>query len=151
MSQRALVPVPSERIDLPEFTGYSAKGNGDGFSGKWTRYLTNTSEKGKEDSGLTYPDGTPVPDAATMNALKNGSGYNTRGGSGGSGGGGGYSRRSSGGGNSYVPGISSRSNTPNTPNAAVSRSSRQYDANFDYLRPNVETKGSRDAYKRGDM
>lgn len=151
MSQRALVPVPSERIDLPEFTGYSAKGNGDGFSGKWTRYLTNTSEKGKEDSGLTYPDGTPVPDAATMNALKNGSGYNTRGGSGGSGSGGGYSRRSSGGGSSYVPGISSRSNTPNTPNAAVSRSSRQYDANFDYLRPNVETKGSRDAYKRGDM
>ena len=146
MDQRALVPIPGEYIDLPAFAGFSAKGDGEGYSGKWSRYAGTTPKNSDgQPEGLTYPDGTPIPDAATINAASGTPRYG-----GGSGGGGG-SRRSSGSPSTYVPGISSRNYAPNTPNAATARASRAYDAQFDYLRPNVETKGSRDAYKRGDM
>lgn len=120
LGQRALVPVDSESMELPAFEGFSSKGDGQGYSGKWSKYTTDSS----------------TPKTTTSYS---------------SGGGGGYSRRSSSSSSSYVPGISSRNYTPNMPNAAVGRISRNYDAQFDYLRPNVETKGSRDAYKRGDI
>ena len=148
MSQRALVPIPTESADLPPFSGFSENGDGEGYSGKWTRYLSssgNASGGTKSADGLTYPDGTPVPEGVTPESgtKSSGSGYR-------SGGGSGYSRRSSGGG-SYVPSISSRNYTPNVPNAVTSRSTYTGDAQFDYLRPSVSTKGSRDAYKRGDI
>ena len=145
MDQRALVPVQSESYELPAFEGFSKNGDGKGYSGKWSHY-NQLSEN---------PNGTPSGSTPTnINSGYPNSGYPNKsyssGGSGGSGGGGG-SRRSSGSPSTYVPGISSRNYAPNTPNAATARASRAYDAQFDYLRPNVETKGSRDAYKRGDM
>lgn len=143
MSQRALIPVPGESLNLPAFEEFSKNGDGNGYSGRWTKYANVDGDR---------TTSTPATSPGTANGTPKITSYTTRpsGGSGGSGGGGG-SRRSSGSPSTYVPGISSRNYTPNTPNAATARASRAYDAQFDYLRPNVETKGSRDAYKRGDM
>lgn len=138
MDQRALVPVDPESLELPNFEGFSKNSDGNGYSTKWSQYA-NGAGSGTGFDGDSNPNASTTPKAST---------YSTRSSSSGGGGG---SRRSSGGGSSYVPNISSRNYSPNAPNAAVGRFSRNYDTQFDYLRPNVETKGSRDAYKRGDI
>ena len=137
MDQRALVPIDRESLELPNFEGFSKNSDGNGYSGKWSQYAKGAGAGTGFDSDDSGTNGSGTPKASTYR-------------SGGSGGSGGGSRRFSGG-SSYVPGISSRNYSPNTPNAAVARTSRNYDTQFDYLRPSVETKGSRDAYKRGDI
>lgn len=81
-------------------------------------------------------------------------------GSGGSGGwvgyGGGYSkyRRGGGGGSGsggFTPNIYSNSARLNFDRPDVMRSGRPYDPRYDYLRPSVETKGSRESYNRKDI
>lgn len=66
-----------------------------------------------------------------------------------------YGRRSGGGGGggggSYSPNIYSRLPSGNMNNARTMNAQRLYDAQFDYLRPNWETKGSRESYKRSDI
>jgi len=64
-----------------------------------------------------------------------------------------YTKRSGGssGGGSYSPNIYSRLPSGNMNSARTMNAERLYDANFDYLRPNWETKGSREAYKRSDI
>lgn len=68
---------------------------------------------------------------------------------------GGYGWRSYGGGGGgsrgYSPNLYSRLPSVNMPGARTMYAERLYDANFDYLRPNFETKGSREAYKRSDI
>lgn len=62
-----------------------------------------------------------------------------------------YRRGGGGGGGGYSPNLYSRlpNISPDRPN--VMYSERLYDPNYNYLRPNFETKGSREAYKRSDI
>lgn len=78
------------------------------------------------------------------------------GGSGGYGGGYSYYKRGGrggygGGGSSYQPNIYSNAPRLNFDRPNTMRTSRVNRPRFDYLRPSVETKGSREAYKRGDL
>ena len=51
----------------------------------------------------------------------------------------------------YSPNLYSRLPSVNMPYAGNMYAERLYDPNYDYLRPNFETKGSREAYKRSDI
>ena len=62
----------------------------------------------------------------------------------------GYSR-GSGGSGGYTPNIYSRLPNNYMPTARTMYAERTYSPNYDYLRPNFETKGSREAYKRSDI
>lgn len=152
MDQRALVPVDNYQDVLPTFEDFSKDKDGSSYSGYWPVYSGDTTNNTTQLAAVPGTEMETIKNAigkvssGTPTTTKKTTPYRS-GGSGGSGG----SRRSSGSPSTYVPGISSRNYTPNTPNAATARASRAYDTQFDYLRPNVETKGSRDAYKRGDM
>lgn len=65
----------------------------------------------------------------------------------------GYSRRSGGGGGGGggAPNIYSRVSVPYPSSPKTSSSHRYTDANFDYLRPGFETKGSRESSRRSDF
>lgn len=125
MSQRALVPVevPVEWYDLSYF---SENHDGSGYSSTFKDKYSKPTTSG------TATSSTPS---------SGGSGY---GGSGGGGGG-----RSGGGGSS--PNIYYHPQSVQSPNATVGRRTTREKADLDYLRPNFETKGSREAYKRSDI
>lgn len=153
LDSRALIPVQPEGYEMPDFKAFSKDGNGNGYSGMWSVY---SKQDGAQKEITDDINGTmeEIKERAKQIGEQNGTlgttskGYTYRSGGGG---GGGYSRRSSGSPSQYVPGISSRNYTSNLPNAATGRTNRPYDTQFDYLRPGVETKGSRDAYKRSDI
>jgi hypothetical protein len=62
-----------------------------------------------------------------------------------------YRRSGGGGGGGGSPNIYSNLPSTNYDRASTAYMDRPYDTKFDYLRPSVETKGSRDAYKREDI
>lgn len=168
--KRALVPIEGARQDWPDLEYWSGDGNGNGKSNLFKTWY------GSGDGSLrATPDGS-TGSAGGLNTLSNiklpdgidltrdaddtsGSGSkkkNTKstGGSGGyarrSGGGSGY-RRSGGSGGSGAPNIYSHLNAPNLSNPDTMRGTRVYDADYDALRPDFQTKGSREAYKRSDI
>jgi len=154
MDQRALVPNDAGNVDLPDFEYWSGDGEGNTYS---AQYQTIYGEKGDTSS--------------KKNNYGNGTG-GTGSGRGGYGGGGGYRRRSGGGGSSrrssggsgYTPSTSAPSvrapiTSASLPRTSLSKvnpsrimgSDRLVEANEQYLRPDFETKGSREAYKRSDI
>lgn len=134
-----------------------------GYSGNWDtpaayNDMISTGERSLIPIKNNYGDTIPFDDladqheelAAALDKSKNGSskksssrsGYG--GGSGGSGGGGG-------GGGGYSPSIYSRPGSVNVPSARTISTGNPSSGRYDYLRPNFETKGSREASKRGDF
>lgn len=122
---RALVPIDTVYTDTPAISTWSEDGNGEGYSDMVA--LTMGALAGNE-TGPSSRSGRP----------SYGSYYSRSYGGGGGGGG-------------YTPNIYSRLPNVNMPYASNMYAERLYDANYDYLRPNFETKGSREAYKRSDI
>lgn len=128
MDQRALIPTEAGRLDVPDIDSLGDDSN-DGWSSSWPGYAYSRSTDGDGDgSGYGYGGG--------------GGGYRRRYG--------GY-RRGGGGGGGYSPNIYSRLPNVYAPSARTMYAERVYGPNYDYLRPNFETKGSREAYKRSDI
>ena len=126
VGSRALVPVETEGIDYVEFEDHAASGDGTGYSKRWNG---DDATSGGDDDGFgggRYGGRYPTY------------GYRRRGGGGGGGGG-------------YSPNIYSRVPNLYAPSARTMYAERVYGPNYDYLRPNFETKGSREAYKRSDI
>ena len=123
---RALVPIDTVYTDTPAISTWSEDGNGEGYSDMVA--LTMGALAGNE-TGPNSKSGRP----------SYGSYYSRSYGGGGGGGGG------------YRPNIYSRLPNVNMPYASNMYAERLYDPNYDYLRPNFETKGSREAYKRSDI
>lgn len=130
---RGLVPIPEDSLRVPSFESWSYDGTDTGYSESTVR-----SDPTKRDnpygstSSTTYRTGNYTTYPSTSSGYRRSSG----------GGGGGYSS---------APDIYYRNNTPNTPNASTIRRTSRAKEDMDYLRPNFETKGSREAYKRGDI
>ena len=125
--QRALVPVEQGHWDYADLESHAASGDGTGYSKRRNGAASESAADDSDDDN----DYTP------------GGGYRYR--SYGRGGGGG------GGGGGYSPNIYSRLPNSYMPAARTMYSERVYDPSYDYLRPNFETKGSREAYKRSDI
>lgn len=126
--QRALIPAEAGYYDLVDFEAHAASGDGTGYSNRWNGKPASTSggDDGDDDGGSrVYP-------------WFSYGGY-------------GYGGRGGGGGGGYTPDIYSRlpSLYPDTPRTMYSE--RLYDPNYHYLRPDFETKGSREAYRRSDF
>lgn len=151
MNQRALIPNIDGNIELPDFEYWSGDGEGNTYS---KQYQTIYGDKG-DISVSKNSYGTSSSYSNSRN-YGSGGGY-SRGGYGG----GGYSRSYSSRG--YTPNITSPSaNAPTNlslPRASLSKSNasrimgtdRLVQPNENYLRPDFETKGSREAYKRSDI
>lgn len=128
MDQRALIPVEAGYLDTPDLDSLGDDSNG-GYSKSFPGWSYANSIDG---DGYDYGDG-------------GGWGWRNYGG-------GGYSRRrSGGGGGGYSPNIYSRLPNVYPSGARTMYAERIYGPNYDYLRPNFETKGSREAYKRSDI
>lgn len=124
LDSRALIPIVTEEAILPAFKELSADKNGNSYSQQYVD---------------TYGNGTP----STSTSYPRSSG--SSGGSGGSGGGGGGYRSSAGG--FYAPSVS----LPRANSSRIMNTDRAIKPNYDYLRPDFETKGSREAYRRSDI
>jgi uncharacterized membrane protein YgcG len=120
---RALVPIPTTLDDWPDLDYWSGDSNGNGYSKQHDAWYGRSSN-------ATTPSSTSI----------------SYGGRSYGGGGGGYSSGGGGGGRVY-PGTK----TTNAPSASVGTRTNRQRTNLDYLRPAFETKGSREAYKRGDI
>ena len=127
MDSRALVPVEAGYLDTPDLDSLGDDSNG-GYSPSFPGWKYANSING---DGYDYDDG--------------GWGWRSRGGGGGGRGGRG------GGGGGYSPNIYSRLPNVYPGGARTMYAERIYGPNYDYLRPNFETKGSREAYKRSDI
>lgn len=152
---RALLPI-TEQIETPDLESW--KVTDQGYSDVWEDTVG-------ELAGNEWPDGLYDGDSTGASGYRSygyrSYGYRSYGGRGyyRSYGGRSYSRGYSsyrrsgggGGGGGYSPNLYSRlpNISPDRPN--VMYSERLYDPNYNYLRPNFETKGSREAYKRSDI
>ena len=141
---RNLVPIDPEYIKHPKLedfgddknNGYSDTEAGKQYSLNATVNRTNTTTSGGYPSSSGYPSsGYP--------RSSGGSGYRY----GGGGGGGGYSHSYSSRPNIYAPQV----DLPNANTSRIMNNDRNYGPNYDYLRPDFETKGSREAYRRSDF
>ena len=120
--ERGLLPIEEFAGEVPRIESYSSDG-------------TNTGHSKIYDADKDNGGGT---DSGSPSGGKASAGY--------------YPRRSGGGGGgSSAPNLYYRASAPNAPNATVSRRTNRKDADLEYLRPNFETKGSREAYKRSDI
>lgn len=125
--ERALIPIDNVFGDVPPIESWAEDGDGGGYSdiaGDSLGDTGNLTGFGDDTGSSTYPSGYR---------------YRRYGGGGGGGGGG------------YTPNIYSRLPNVYLPSARTMYAERWYDASYDYLRPNFETKGSREAYKRSDI
>lgn len=129
---RGLVPTDMGNVDVPDLESNSEDGTDTGHSSLYGKLQQN---------GL---GNTTASDTSSDGGYSKSGGYRRRGG------GGGYSRGGGGGGYAktiYAPNIS----LPNLNASRTMNTDRQISPQFDYLRPNFETKGSREAYKRSDI
>lgn len=126
LSQRALIPAEQGKIELPDFEELSKDGSGKQYS---QSYYDRTG-KTPQNSGNTTTTTSPTSSIRSAG-----------GGSGGSGGGGGYVK------NAYVPTVS----MPRISVSKIASRDRLQKSQYEYLRPDFETKGSREAYKRSDI
>lgn len=130
---RALVPINMDLGEVPPIESFSSDGNGQEFSGAWGDLTNNWNAKMEvyDEMGDDDDDGS--------SGYPYGSGYRRSGGGGG-------------GGRSYAPNLYSRPGDFNVQSPRnMQTSTRSYNSNYSYLRPNVEKKGSRDAYTRSDI
>lgn len=120
--QRALVPYVPGYEEIPDFESWSEDGKGNGYS---TAYTGDGFDPDKTSSlGYGY--------------RSYGGGYRS------------YSR-GGGGGGGYTPNIYSRVSVPYMSSARTMYGERLYHGDINYLRPDFQTKGSREAYKRSDI
>ena len=133
--QRALVPWDLETEEWPDFEDWSADKSGNTYSSVYQQKTGDRSSTA--NTGIVS---TPYGSNATGYPYGNYS-YRSSGG---------YSR-GGGGGGSYAPNIYSHATVPYFSNGGNLRASRPYNADLSYLRPDFETKGSREAYKRSDI
>lgn len=128
---RSLVPIEPESIKKPKLEDFASDDN-NGYS---------DTESGKALAAESSGSKTRASNATSYN---NSTKYSS--GSGGSGrsSGGGY--RSSAGG-FYAPSVS----LPRANSSRIMNTDRAIKSNYDYLRPDFETKGSREAYRRSDI
>lgn len=129
MDQRALEPVEQGYLETPDLESLGDESNGGystSFPGWSYRNSANDDGYGNSNGGYGRSRG----------------GYGWR--SYGRGGRGGGSKGGS-------PNIYSKLPSVNMPGAKTMYAERLNDPQFDYLRPNFETKGSREAYKRSDI
>ena len=148
---RGLVPWTELTSKTPSINSWSIDGTDTGLSDRAANSTSNGSASGTQSGdGLDttssgYPSSGYPKSSTRSGTTRRGSssatprsyGYSSGGSGGGSGGG--------------YPSIYSRVNAPNISNPDTMRGSRIYDASYDALRPNFETKGSREAYKRSDI
>ena len=134
MAPRALVPVEQGREDWPDLKDWSSDKDGNGYSDR-----TNNRANSPADGG-----------SGSQGSRKRRSGGYGRRGYGRRGGGGGY-RSGGGGGSSKSPSIYSRFDAPNMNSPRLANQTNLSDPRYDYLRPEFETKGSREAYRRSDI
>lgn len=131
--ERALVPTEQGHYDWVDLEAHAASGDGTGYSKRRNGGVDTVSTDDEDDDG----------DDSNNNGGGGGGGYpryyRRRGGGGGGGGGG------------YSPNLYSRLPNLYMPSVRTMYAERVYDPNYDYLRPNFETKGSREAYKRSDI
>lgn len=128
---RALVPRPNDLGKTPSIDSYSSDGTDTGHSDSWNK-RNGITPSGSSSS--RYPYGSSSYGSGYP------SGYRS-GGSGGSGGGGGGG----------TPNIYANYRVPNSSYPRTMDRVNLKDAEYTYLRPNFETKGSREAYKRSDI
>ena len=137
---RALVPIDTTYTDRPGISSWAEDGDGGGYSDMVA--LTYGALAGNELGDNGNGDRSDI-DTWYSRPYWTRSGYRN------------YYRRSygggGGGGGGYTPNLYSRLPSVNMPYASTMYSERSYDPSYDYLRPNFETKGSREAYKRSDI
>lgn len=132
---RSLIEIKAEAEEVPDFDSWGQnKENGNNKNNN----NNSTTDTTSGDSSKPTVTNNPY-DIAVMNG--GGGGRSGGGRSGGGGGGGGGS----------APNLYSRLPNLNISSPRQSSSGNLRDPNFDYLRPNFETKGSREASKRGDF
>jgi len=137
LSGRALIPTEDGQIELPDFKLFSQDGNGNGYSNQY--YSMN--------------GGSAMSDMANLSSSSNKNSTVSSGSRGGSGGGGGSRSGGGGGGgrsgapNAYAPSVS----LPRANTGRIMNTDRVIKPSYDYLRPDFETKGSREAYRRSDI
>lgn len=129
--RRALVGIDQQYESTPAISSWSSDGGGDDYSdmSQLTVGALVNNEYGSSSSS-TRPDYSTYYGGSRQ--------YYSRGGG-------------SRGGSGYSPSIYSRLPNVYLPSARTMYSERIYGPNYDYLRPNFETKGSREAYKRSDI
>lgn len=150
---RGLIPRDIGKVTTPDIQSWSSDGTSTGHSDLYNASVGGATSAGNKAGTTTsgkYPSGSGYP----RGSYGGGGGYR-RGGGGGGGG-----RRSGGG---YVPsayapsvdaptGASLPRQTLSKTNASrIMGPDRLVEANEYYLRPDFETKGSREAYKRSDI
>lgn len=127
--QRGLIPVEQGKVETPSLDSWGADGTDTSYSKSRQKnasyYSTSSSDFGTAGS------------SSSVYSRRGSSGYS--GGSGGGGGGGSYGRFNS-------PNLGS---TPKSYGAKYN-THRTQSTSFDYLRPNISTKGSRNPYKRSE-
>lgn len=135
---RALVPIDTTYTDRPGISSWAEDGDGGGYSDMVA--LTYGALAGNELGDNGDGDRSDI-DTWYSRPYWTRSGYRN------------YYRSSygGGGGGGYTPNLYSRLPSVNMPYASTMYAERSYDPNYDYLRPNFETKGSREAYKRSDI
>ena len=131
---RALVPYnDGEYVEWPNLEDWSDDGNGSGYSKQYQDWYGT--------------DGSGTSTKSSKSSASSGSGSPS--GSGGSRGGGGSG---GGGGRSYVPNTSAPSvSLPKANPSRIMNTDRAVKPSYEYLRPDFETKGSREAYRRSDI
>ena len=137
---RALVPIPAEYTKHPKLEDFASKDN-DGYSDTESGKTLANAKNGTDATNTTTKAKT-----TTSRSGGGGGGYSR----GGGGGGGGYSRGGGGGSyspNIYAPNVNLSSRSP----SRIMNTDKPQRANLDYLRPDFETKGSREAYRRSDF
>lgn len=123
LGERALVAVDTSNVQTPDL---------DEFDGDFKNMSLGNGDNSSGDNGSLGNNS-----AATMSTSGYPGYYRSGGGSGGSGG--------------SSPNIYSRVSKLNPSSPRTMNPSRTYSSNFDYLRPDWETKGSRDSNKRSDI
>lgn len=135
--ERALVPTEQGHYDWVDLEAHAANGEGTGYSKRWNG---GSDTVASDDDGDDDDDGYGDGDNGGGYGYPRYSTYRRYGRSGGGGGGGGY-----------APNLYSRLPNLYMPTVRTMYAERAYDPSYDYLRPNFETKGSREAYKRSDI
>ena len=131
---RALVPYLTGKADeWPDMEDWASNGNGNGFSELYNKWYENGDSPANDSSA------TPTKSSTS----KQTTGYPRS--SSGGGGRGGYGGSSAP--NVYAPSVS----LPKANASRIMNRDRLQRPQYDYLRPDFETKGSREAYKRSDI
>lgn len=142
MDQRALVPRNNTNVDMPDLEYWSGDGSGNKYSKQYQNIYGTAGDTSKlANANTTSKSGYPSGGYSRGGGGGGGRSYPRYGGGGGRGGSGGYTP------NAYGPSVSlSKTNV-----SRIMNTDKIINPNQAYLRPDFETKGSREAYKRSDI